>query len=663
MGKKHKRHKADRQQLEEYKDKPLKLVLKVGGNEITELSTATSGHESSLLEDKSDYDKHKDKKKKKKKKIEKEKRTTENERKRKKDDKKKREKEPPAGERGEEEKSQSPTRFEMPVDRLMASPLLKVEEYQTPFQELLHQVLRQLQRKDPNAFFSFPVTDFIAPGYTMIIKHPMDFSTMKERVKKNEYQSLEELKGDLRTMCENAMTYNRPETIYYKAAKKLLHSGMKILSPERIQTLKQSIDFMQDLEKSHKQGDKTRTGESNGECRKDEKDEKWKAMDSEKGERASANQTSEDNRSEKDTGEDALTGANHVIDEETKKLDRIIEESSGKFTRRKTDSKFEFQRRKNDGTTTLGIRNPTEPDMGDPTYCPVKLGMMTGRLQSGINTLQGFKEDKRNKVIPVMYLNYGPFSSYAPGYDSTCANLSKEDSDLLYSTYGDDSSLLGSFSVQQFLASNSDYSVDMVDNLLDSLTNGEHSKALKELQPVISNNENDLNVLKASEDVQVVPAELECGHGNTKDSFASLRPVINTETESQESGILQKKLDETTKLLQELQQAQNERFSTKPSSTMLCLLGPSIREYQIAEKVTGNLKELASQVTPGDITSVAGIRKAMGVTVPLEMLEDSLPDSLHGANSGDQVEAMETECERCEQVITISGEEPIVISV
>lgn len=36
----------------------------------------------------------------------------------------------------------------------------------------------------------------------------------------------------------------------------------------------------------------------------------------------------------------------------------------------------------------------------DPGYCPVKLGMMGGRLQTGINTLQGFKEDKRNMVTP-----------------------------------------------------------------------------------------------------------------------------------------------------------------------------------------------------------------------------------------------------------------------
>ena len=31
-------------------------------------------------------------------------------------------------------------------------------------------------------------------------------------------------------MCKNAMTYNRPETIYYKEAKRLLQSGIKLLS-------------------------------------------------------------------------------------------------------------------------------------------------------------------------------------------------------------------------------------------------------------------------------------------------------------------------------------------------------------------------------------------------------------------------------------------------
>lgn len=33
-------------------------------------------------------------------------------------------------------------------------------------------------------------------------------------------------------------------------------------------------------------------------------------------------------------------------------------------------------------------------------YCPVKLGMMSSRLQSGVNTLQSFREDKRNRITP-----------------------------------------------------------------------------------------------------------------------------------------------------------------------------------------------------------------------------------------------------------------------
>lgn len=53
--------------------------------------------------------------------------------------------------------------------------------------------MRFLHRKDPSAFFSFPVTDLVAPGYSSIIKRPMDFSTMKDKVKKECYQSLDEL--------------------------------------------------------------------------------------------------------------------------------------------------------------------------------------------------------------------------------------------------------------------------------------------------------------------------------------------------------------------------------------------------------------------------------------------------------------------------------------
>lgn len=48
-----------------------------------------------------------------------------------------------------------------------------------------------------------------------------------------------------------------------------------------------------------------------------------------------------------------------------------------------------------------------------------------------------------------------------------------------------------------------------------------------------------------------------------------------------EAEVFQRKLDETTRLLRELQEAQNERLSTRPPPNMICLLGPSYREMHL----------------------------------------------------------------------------------
>ena len=41
-------------------------------------------------------------------------------------------------------------------------------------------------------------------------------------------------------------------------------------------------------------------------------------------------------------------------------------------------------------------------------------------------------------LLSVQYVSYGPFSSFAPQYDSSFASISKEESDLLLATYGDE---------------------------------------------------------------------------------------------------------------------------------------------------------------------------------------------------------------------------------
>ncbi|XP_035485432.1 bromodomain-containing protein 7 isoform X2 [Scophthalmus maximus] len=484
---------------------------------------------------------------------------------------------------GDDEREQSRTPIRSELDK-------QEEKEQTPLQEALNQLIRQLQRKDPSAFFSFPVTDLIAPGYSLIIKRPMDFSTMKDRVKKECYQSLDELKVDFRIMCENAMIYNKPETIYHKAARKLLHSGMKILSQERLESLKQSIEFMSGLDPSVKQPGKS---EEQGGTGLNQNREGPSTTDG-----SERSQTPGTPRQDKDSKDEAAKA-----EKELEEIRKAIAESGGKLSNRVLQCELEFVRRKSDGSTTLAILNPADPAVGDAGYCPVKLGMMSNRLQSGVNTLPSFREDKRNRITPVSYMSYGPFTSYAPTYDSSFANIGKEDSDLIYSLYGEESSRQGSDSLSEFLAKSDEYVYKLADNLLDAMTNGEHSKTLME-PPV----EEPGNTQEKKDDKEVA--------GPEASSCSRLHPLCMAEELSGEALHFQQKLDETTKLLHNLQEAQKERLSAKQPPNMICLLAPTAKELELAEKVTGNLAELTGRVAPCDVSTVYGIRKAMGVAVP-----------------------------------------------
>lgn len=48
-------------------------------------------------------------------------------------------------------------------------------------------------------------------------------------------------------MCRNAMVYNRPDTVYYKAAKKLLHAGLKITSADKLRSTPQLLPLLSEI--------------------------------------------------------------------------------------------------------------------------------------------------------------------------------------------------------------------------------------------------------------------------------------------------------------------------------------------------------------------------------------------------------------------------------
>lgn len=113
--------------------------------------------------------------------------------------------------------------------------------------ECLDYLHRMISRKDKEDIFQYPVTDLIAPGYSLIIKHPMDLSTMKKKIESHQYNSILEYREDLVLMCENCMTYNKQDTIYFSAAKKMLDYGIKLLSRDKLLSLRHTVRAMRYL--------------------------------------------------------------------------------------------------------------------------------------------------------------------------------------------------------------------------------------------------------------------------------------------------------------------------------------------------------------------------------------------------------------------------------
>lgn len=165
-------------------------------------------------------------------------------------------------------------------------------------------------------------------------------------------------------------------------------------------------------------------------------------------------------------------------DEILARVQKAAREAKGKLAARRGGPSMGFLRQRKDGTTHLNILIGGDGVIPGTKKRPVLLGNLVGKLTEGTGQLQGFREDRRNVAKPVKPLYYGAFGSYAPSHDSAFSNLSKEESELVYQTYGSDAAVQYAESILDF-ARDCDYTVYMVDSLLDLMTGGEHGKTKK----------------------------------------------------------------------------------------------------------------------------------------------------------------------------------------
>lgn len=359
--------------------------------------------------------------------------------------------------------------------------LRKIAE-RTPLQRLLEHLLRSMEKRDPQQFFAWPVTDSIAPGYSQIITNPMDFSTIKQKIDDNNYQNLQEFVDDFKLMCENAMTYNHSDTIYYKAAKKLLHVGLKMVTPEKLRQLRPVLTYMNDITKEELGFELGVEDPNNLDVPVTEEQIEREREQEERNEEAE--ELRKENQRKMRL---ASLGKFEAIPDDLTP-EEILKQARGaaktameKLSLKRANSKMGFLRQKKDGTTSLQIIVPGDGIIPGTNQRPVSLGQLIGKLSHGTGVLAGFREDRRNMSKPVKPLYYGAFGSYAPSYDSTFSNLTKEETDLVYQTYGDEAAVQYAESILDF-AKDCDYTLTMVDDLLDILTSGDHRKTKKFLE-------------------------------------------------------------------------------------------------------------------------------------------------------------------------------------
>uniref|UniRef100_A0A3P9AQB0 Bromodomain-containing protein 9 n=1 Tax=Esox lucius TaxID=8010 RepID=A0A3P9AQB0_ESOLU len=604
MGKKHKKHKPEWRTVDDSEDKPfekpLKLVLKVGGSEITELSG--SGHDSSYYDDRSDHERerHKDKKKKKKKKSEKEKdkHLDDDERRRRKEEKKrKRERFEMESEMMDDFLPNIKVEVEQQGDRPVRACRTATESECTPRQQLLEHFLRQLQRKDAHGFFSFPVTDAIAPGYSVIIKHPMDFSTMKDKITDNEYKTVTEFKADFKLMCDNAMVYNRPETVYYKAAKKLLHTGFKMMSKQAAILGDEDVASEEPQPEVLPMPVELASAKKSKKQPKDIKDMKEVISYLYEPEGNACSLT--DSTAE----EHVLALVEHAADEARDRINRYM-----------PNSKMGYLRKEPDGNLLYTVVNQLDPDvlrshqirrvptvylnqssvhLPEEETHPVDLSSLSNKLLPGLTTL-GFKDDRRHKVT---FLS-SAYNTQTLQNNSIYPDLLPDEVDLLYSAYGDETGVQCALSIQEFVKDCGNVTKRFVDGLLDKMTAGDHSKAIFQIRQQRALEWRDVSGNAFIQTPSTTSSSQFGGTGDTGEGssvldFMSMKSYSDMSLEmsmlnslgksvkkepEHDDGSSQQHFEEAAKLLQEFQEGQVERGGSRPSSNLSSLSGTSDRD-------------------------------------------------------------------------------------
>ncbi|KAK3025557.1 hypothetical protein RJ639_041035 [Escallonia herrerae] len=119
------------------------------------------------------------------------------------------------------------------ADSVPGTPSDPPSAHSLPDKKTLELILDKLQKKDIYGVYAEPVDPEELPDYHEVIKHPMDFATVRNKLASGRYSTLAQLESDVFLICSNAMQYNAPDTVYYKQA-----SSIQELAKRKFQKLR-----------------------------------------------------------------------------------------------------------------------------------------------------------------------------------------------------------------------------------------------------------------------------------------------------------------------------------------------------------------------------------------------------------------------------------------
>ncbi|KAI8601176.1 hypothetical protein EDD21DRAFT_114220 [Dissophora ornata] len=125
---------------------------------------------------------------------------------------------------------------------------LKRQEFQNrylckimfPLKTILEDTLAELEKLDKAKYFAYPISAEEVKDYHDVIKDPVCFQTMNEKLAAHHYQTVEEFTDDARRIYHNCLTYNKVDTPYYRAATRQLK-----LAEAHLQKAKDDYEHME----------------------------------------------------------------------------------------------------------------------------------------------------------------------------------------------------------------------------------------------------------------------------------------------------------------------------------------------------------------------------------------------------------------------------------